>query len=630
MRHSASGGRLGLAMILALASASSSRGELLPLPNPTLAGVEDAVRVQLLARRASLAELIESSASGGAAEDSLAGAYGALGQVYFAYEIMDAAEPCLLNARALDPGELSWPYLLGALYSRSGDVDRALENFLASAALQPDDVPTQLRLGRLYLDLSRLEEAEASFSRALEEKADTAAGLHGLALIAQERGDWSMSLEALQSALELQPSASSIHYLIGIAFRELGELESARQHFGLNRHSPVIFQDPEVDGLESLIEGGRYYLKLGELARGRGNEALAIKSFREAVSRGPGDPLSHYNLGLSLIHVGRRSEGERHLREAIRLDPEYRDAHFNLGVVLAQADQMLEAEGHFEKALEIDPGDESARLAWTRSLIWIGRGDEAVAELETMLERDSGNPDQLLALAEAQEANGRTEEARANLLEVIANPREAAYAARAHERLSAMANAKGARPEAIEHLRLALRMDPRLPGAFEKLGTLLGQEGSFRDAAVEFAKAVEAEPLSLSARFGQVMSLLLSGQAAKAKQRLEEGLDFLPESVPLRHLLARVLATASKASLRDGMRALALAREVYRVRESPDHAETVAMAMAENGRFAEAIEWQDRALALAARASGRDLVSLQRRRELYARREPCRSPWLGP
>jgi hypothetical protein len=62
-----------------------------------------------------------------------------------------------------------------------------------------------------------------------------------------------------------------------------------------------------------------------------------------------------------------------------------------------------------------------------------------------------------------------------------------------------------------------------------------------------------------------------------------------------------------------------------------EYAETLAMALAELGRFEEAIGWQQRVL-VAGRQQGADesyLQLLRRRLDAYKRGEPCRAPWLA-
>jgi tetratricopeptide (TPR) repeat protein len=615
-------GAMSWALLVALSPPAAA--SLSPLPDPALAGFEEAVRRQLTAQRTAAARVLDAESSDDAAR---AAAYGDLGRLYFAYEILDAAEPCLRSARELAPEEFTWTYLLGALEVRTGDVEDAVESLAAAAALRPRYVPARLRLGRLFLDLGRLGEAEAEFSAALSIDPGAAAAHHGLGRIAQERGDWGGSIGPLQRALELQPSASSVHYLLGIAYRELGDPERARRHLGANGHVPLLFADPEIDGLDGLVEAGRYYLQLGDLARGRGDREAAIEAYREALERSPDDPRAHYNLGVTLMESGEAGEGRTHLEEAVRLDPEFRDAHFNLGMALAGEERLAEAEGHFRRAAEIDPQDAEARVAWARALALTGRGAEAEGILEALLARHPGDGEAELALADALEAQGRPGEAGERLRALLETATDS-QAARAHLGLSRLALAAGDRAGAIERLRAATRIDPGLPGAMLRLGTLLGQERAFAEAASAFRGAVEEEPHGFPARFGLAMSLLLSEQAGAASRALEEALDFVGDDLALRHLLARVLATAPEAAVRDGERALALAQEVYGAAATSDHAETVAMALAEVGRFEGAASWQQRALELAPPAPSRRRELMARRLEAYRRGEACRAPWF--
>jgi hypothetical protein len=63
---------------------------------------------------------------------------------------------------------------------------------------------------------------------------------------------------------------------------------------------------------------------------------------------------------------------------------------------------------------------------------------------------------------------------------------------------------------------------------------------------------------------------------------------------------------------------------------STHHAETMAMALAEVGRFADAAKLEEEAIAgmESAGATGPDLDSARRRLEQYRRGQPVRAPWL--
>jgi len=59
-----------------------------------------------------------------------------------------------------------------------------------------------------------------------------------------------------------------------------------------------------------------------------------------------------------------------------------------------------------------------------------------------------------------------------------------------------------------------------------------------------------------------------------------------------------------------------------------DHAETLAMAYAEVGRFEDAIRWQTKVVDEGPIAEPTATDERQKRLELYQRHQPVRAPWL--
>jgi hypothetical protein len=92
--------------------------------------------------------------------------------------------------------------------------------------------------------------------------------------------------------------------------------------------------------------------------------------------------------------------------------------------------------------------------------------------------------------------------------------------------------------------------------------------------------------------------------------------------------MARLLAAAPDDRVRDGNAALSIVAQLLKMQKTPALGETMAMTLAELGRFQEAVTWQREALA-AAKQSGRSDVSagLAENLKLYERRQPCRTPW---
>jgi hypothetical protein len=86
------------------------------------------------------------------------------------------------------------------------------------------------------------------------------------------------------------------------------------------------------------------------------------------------------------------------------------------------------------------------------------------------------------------------------------------------------------------------------------------------------------------------------GRSREALQLLDESWRAIPESVELLHDLARLLASAEDQEVRDGERAVDLARRTLRAGTTPSRVEILAMANAEAGLFYEAVRMQREAI----------------------------------
>jgi hypothetical protein len=110
---------------------------------------------------------------------------------------------------------------------------------------------------------------------------------------------------------------------------------------------------------------------------------------------------------------------------------------------------------------------------------------------------------------------------------------------------------------------------------------------------------------------------------------LEEATRTHPEQPGLVHALARILASAPDDAVRDGPRALTIVQSLEKV-TAPSVAlvETTAMALAENGRYAEAVVRQRQAIAMATQAQRPDLAKrLAENLRRYESATPSRTPW---
>lgn len=575
------------------AAPTPSRPALAPVPRPPIDNLEPEDREQLGEERSELDRLI----SGGKASDAeLAAAYGRVGSLYLLYDLAEAAEPALADARTLAPDEPSWAYYLGVLYQRDGRLEQAEANLSRALELRPDDLPTLIRLGQVRLARGELDAAGESFRAALALEPRSAAALEGLGTVAFREKRPREAVERFEKALAIQPQADALQHQLGLAYRDAGDLAAAKEHLALNHGHAVRFVDPLMERLAGLLKGAAIHLKRGNNALQKGLLDVAIREYRQAVEIAPDDPQNQYNLGFALIRAGRRDEAVGYFEKAIELDPGYRNAHYNLAAALAEEGRWAEAARHYGEAVRIDPLDHAAHLKWAQALLQAGEPGRAAEELQTLLPELRQDESSLAGEAEIELARVRERE--------------------------------GDEAGAVEHYHRAAALAPGSRTAHDELAKLLGREGRFSEAAGELSRVVELAPDDVDPRFGRAMALILGGDYVGARNALEADLAALPGNLVLSHLLARLLATAPDPAARDGARAVTLAEDAFRREPGLEHAETVAMAYAEAGRFADAVAWQRRVLGQV-EPRGRPEVIERNRRWLahYERGEPVRSPW---
>src|SRR5262249_50766769 len=149
--------------VAAACCSSSARRHAKPVTLPDLSRVDPGVQAQVKERY----ETLKQAMAGSTTDAELGEAYGRYGMVLQAAEFFDAAEPCYLNAEALAPQEVRWPYYLANLHRSRGETDQAEAAFKRVLAVKPDDLATLIWLGRLHLDQGRPEAAEPLFTKAL-------------------------------------------------------------------------------------------------------------------------------------------------------------------------------------------------------------------------------------------------------------------------------------------------------------------------------------------------------------------------------------------------------------------------------------------------------------------------------
>jgi tetratricopeptide (TPR) repeat protein len=270
-------------------------------------------------------------------------------------------------------------------------------------------------------------------------------------------------------------------------------------------------------------------------------------------------------------------------RITLARSPECWMAHTNLGTVLLEKGQVDEAIVHFRAALQMQPNSWDDEYNLGTALLSKGEVDEAIMHCEKAVTIQPNDPDAQVALGSA-------------LLE------------------------KKRIDEAIMHYQKALAIRPDYFLARCGLGRALLEKGELDTAIQQFRAALLIQPEHADCHTVLAVALDEKGETAEAIQHYDKALEISPKSIPALTNLAWVIATCSNGSLRNGARAVEIARRADELSggSNPIVLRTLAAAYAEAGQFEKAIETARAAIQLS-RMSGDHSLSwaLEEQLRLY-------------
>lgn len=382
----------------------------------------------------------------------------------------------------------------------------------------------------------------------------------------------------------------------------------------------------------------RWPYLLGALLQGLGRSQEAVDAYESTLARTPDQPQVRYRLVSTLLDLGRLDEAEASLAAAARA-ADLPVGFAELAARLAAArGKTEEAIRRYEEALRLAP--QATRLHFPLATLYrqLGKTEEADRHARqagsgevpipdpwlTEVADHAAGPQGLVHRGLRAQSDGDLEEAERALRKAVelapSNPQ-------AHQNLGAVLLSRGALTEAERHLHEALRLRPDYPEAHYNLARVAEERGDTRRALDHYARMAELAthwpkyrlpyvrlllaarrpaqavreleavvrdaPASLEARFLFVVALEATGERRQAQEEAVAALRVAPEAPELIELYVRLTATTDGLAEGERQQALTAARRLYEEQNrSPSSADALAMALAANGRFEEAVDLQ--------------------------------------
>ena len=154
--------------------------------------------------------------------------------------------------------------------------------------------------------------------------------------------------------------------------------------------------------------------------------------------------------------------------------------------------------------------------------------------------------------------------------------------------------------KAVVHFQTALKSDPSNPQTLSNLGAVELARGELGKAKGLFEQAVKADPKYAKAHFNLALVQTKEGKFRDALTEYEKCLEIKPDDVQTLEKLAWLYATCKQDGLRNGRRALELARKLERFTKIATALmyDILAAAYAEAGQFSFALQMAENALQL--------------------------------
>lgn len=448
------------------------------------------------------------------------------------------------------------------------------------------------RIGLVFQAFRMQEAAGASYRNAIALNPEDPLWHYYLAIYLEETGELEEALVSFRRVLAMEPNYPNTLMRIGLVSLEAGKLEAAREAF-----DQLLAEHPELSapGLAGL----------GTIALREKDFPRAIDLLQRALVLQPQATQLHYRLAQAYRQIGETEMAREHLaqrgdRIAWAPDPwvenmkarsRHPDYYVQQGVEAVNNGEMDRAMTAFRLALALDPEnvDVFARLA---VLIGMGERREEAADLVQQalaLDPDHGlaNSLQGAILAEAEQF----EEAQAYYFRAVT-----------------------AEPDNFE-FRL-------------QFANGLMRLADFEAAARQYAEALQRRPNDFQAHYGRAVALAASGQCEEAITTVESGVESNPRVATMLDARARLYATCPGADENERRVALEDALLLYDQRPDAGFAETVAMAMAANGRFEEAMDYQGQAIFEAIKTGDRSsLAVLRGNMQRFEANLPAEAAW---
>jgi tetratricopeptide (TPR) repeat protein len=280
-----------------------------------------------------------------------------LASEYVAQEKYDIALSMATQVSTKLPNDYYGHQVLGLALVGLNRIDEAEKHFKRTTVLKPDFSDAHFQLGLVYSrNPDAMQQAEASFRRALELGHSKPEVYKNLASINIKSGRYAEAIQQLNSAISSNPNYADAYFLLADALRKSGKADEAATAIARfqNLNAGIADKRARSNKSQAAYEEGMSLLFAKDMSFQPRNFPRAYEAFTRAATELPELDAAYYRLAQMDFLRKDVSRGTGHIRQALKLNPYEPEYYFVLASCLENSDLPNAVEAA-KKAAALNP-----------------------------------------------------------------------------------------------------------------------------------------------------------------------------------------------------------------------------------------------------------------------------------
>lgn len=249
---------------------------------------------------------------------------------------LSESETTLKNFLIVHPSDADAHFLLGYVLFREQKALASLAEFTTGAKFRRPNAEELKIVASDYILLGDFADADKWFSEVVAETPNDSNANYLLGRTKFNENDFSGAIASFERALSLSPKYIEAENNIGLAWRELNDLDKAKAAF----QSAIEWQG-------GALVDAQPFLNLGALLADQNNLNASLPYLEKAAALSPDNPTVHEELSRVYAALQNLPKAQTELERAVALAPNISSLHFKLGQIYRKEGMKDRAQQEF-------------------------------------------------------------------------------------------------------------------------------------------------------------------------------------------------------------------------------------------------------------------------------------------